>query len=73
MAEEGEGGGGGLLWWVIGGMIILVALWFASGAYKTADVRGLFLYPPAPIGPGGSYGPQVGEPNPNYQTNEQTR
>ena len=59
---------------VVGGMALLIFLWFASGAYKNADIRGLFIAPPAPLGPGGSYGPQVGNPNPNYtDSNEQTQ
>lgn len=44
-----------MLWMVLGVMAILVFLWFASGAYKNADIKGLFLAPPAPLGPGGSY------------------
>ncbi len=50
-----------LLLMVLGGMAILVFLWFASGAYKNADLRGVFLAPPTPLGPGGGYGPQIGQ------------
>jgi hypothetical protein len=39
---------------------VLTVLWFAMGARKAADVRGLFLHPPAPVGTGGSYGPTLG-------------
>jgi hypothetical protein len=55
-----------LLLTVIFFMVVLVGLWFYTGAYKNADLRGVFLAPPPPVGPGGAYGPQVGEPNPNY-------
>jgi hypothetical protein len=55
-----------MLWLVVGAMAILAGLWFASGAYKNADVRGLFISPPPPVGPGGSYGPQIGKPNPDF-------
>lgn len=47
---------------------ILVFLWFMSGAYKNADLRGVFLAPPAPLGPGGAYGPQIGQPSDSAQT-----
>ncbi len=60
-----------LLWWVVGVGAVLVGLWLASGAYKNADIGGLFIAPPPPVGPGGSYGPQIGEPNPNYEVNPQ--
>lgn len=59
MADEKEKGDPmQMLWLVLGVMVILIALWFASGAYKNADLKGIFLAPPAPIGPGGAYGPQ---------------
>jgi hypothetical protein len=51
-----------LLMLVVGGMAILIFLWFSSGAYKNADLKGIFLAPPAPLGPGGGYGPQIGHP-----------
>ncbi len=66
MADEPKGDPMQMLLAVLGIMAILVILWFASGAYKKADLRGLFLAPPPPVGPGGAYGPQVGKPNPNY-------
>lgn len=49
-----------LLWLVGAALGTLIFFWFASGAYKNADVKGLFLAPPVPVGPGGSYGPQIG-------------
>lgn len=54
---------------VIAGVVILVGLWFASGAYKNADLRGIFLAPPAPLGTGGAYGPQVGTTSQYYNSN----
>lgn len=67
MAEEEtkEGGtAGSAALSVLGFIAILVILWFANGGPKKADLRGLFLAPPAPVGPGNAYGPQVGQPNP---------
>jgi hypothetical protein len=49
---------------LIGGLLVLIALWFVDGGPQRADLRGIFLNPPAPVGPGGAYGPQVGEPAP---------
>jgi hypothetical protein len=47
----------------IGGILaVAIALWFVSGGPERADLRGIFLSPPAPIGTGDAYGPQVGEP-----------
>ncbi|HVU79975.1 MAG TPA: hypothetical protein VHD37_01270 [Candidatus Paceibacterota bacterium] len=65
MAEHGGGSEDPmqLLVMVLGAMALLVFFWFASGAYKNADLRGIFIAPPAPIGPGGSYGPQIGHPS----------
>jgi hypothetical protein len=45
-------------------LAILVILWFANGGPERADLRGMFLAPPAPMGPGNAYGPEVGQPNP---------
>lgn len=71
MAEEPKGSPLQLLYMVLGAMGILIFLWFASGAYKNADLKGIFLAPPAPLGPGGGYGPQIGKPNPNYTNSNQ--
>ena len=54
-----------MVWFVVGGLAILIALWWIQGGPERADLRGIFLSPPPPIGTGESYGPQVGEPNPN--------
>jgi hypothetical protein len=59
------------VWFIAAVFGALAFLWFASGAYKNADIKGLFIAPPPPVGPGGSYGPQIGKPNPNYPVNEQ--
>jgi hypothetical protein len=49
----------------IGGILVVaIALWFVSGGPERADLRGIFLSPPTPIGTGDAYGPQVGEPAP---------
>ena len=63
MADEPETSPFQLFWMVLGFMAILIGLWFASGAYKKADLRGIFLAPPAPLGPGNAYGPQIGQPS----------
>ena len=55
---------------ILGIIAILVVLWFANGGPKKADLRGMFIAPPAPVGPGNAYGPQVGRPNPAIRTNQ---
>lgn len=50
---------------ILGIIAILVILWFANGGPQRADLRGMFIAPPPPVGPGNAYGPQVGQPNPN--------
>ncbi|HEV7449401.1 MAG TPA: hypothetical protein VGP13_02590 [Candidatus Paceibacterota bacterium] len=52
---------------VLGVIALLIVLWFANGGPQKADLRGIFLAPPAPLGSGEAYGPQVGQPNPNIQ------
>ncbi len=47
--------------WLIGGLIILIGAWFFVGGPGMADLRGIFLSPPQPLGDGGAYGPQFGE------------
>jgi hypothetical protein len=56
---SGPGPMGDLLLFV-GFVVILVVLWFNSGGDKRADIRGIFIHPPAPIDQGGSYGPHIG-------------
>ena len=43
-----------------GALAILIALWYFAGGPGKADLRGLFLAPPAPLGTGEAYGPQFG-------------
>ncbi len=61
MADEKPAGPGpmGDLIFIVSIIGVLIVLWFAMGARKAADVRGLFLHPPAPVGAGGSYGPTL--------------
>jgi hypothetical protein len=61
MADEGGGGSGPLgdLLFIVVIIGILVVLWFAQGAHKAADLKGIFLHPPKPVGEGGAYGPQI--------------
>ena len=60
-----------------GALSVLIVLWYFAGGPGKADLRGLFLAPPQPLGSGDAYGPQLGatttpkveEPptfNPNY-------
>ena len=60
MADEG-GGGGPVedLFFILGVIVVLVVLWFATGGNKKADLRGIFLHPPQPVGTGGAYGPTL--------------
>ena len=65
MADENKGGGPGeMALFLFGGLVVLIALWFVNGGPQRADLKGIFLAPPAPLGTGGAYGPQVGEPAP---------
>ena len=41
----------------------LIVLWYYNGGPSRADLRGIFLAPPAPIGTGDAYGPQLPDPN----------
>ena len=50
---------------LLGIMAIIIFFWFATGAYKNTDLKGVFLTPPVPLGTGEAYGPQIGEPNQN--------
>ena len=66
MADEKKSGGGPveLALLLFGALAVLVVLWFVNGGPERADLKGLFLTPPAPLGTGESYGPQIGEPAP---------
>ena len=63
MADEKKSGGGPveLALFLFGGLAVLVVLWFVNGGPERADLKGKFLAPPAPLGTGESYGPQIGE------------
>jgi hypothetical protein len=69
MADENGGGVSDIemLIFVFGGFAVLVALWFWVGGPKHADLRGIFLNPPAPINNGNAYGPEI-KPLYNGQT-----
>jgi len=63
MAEEGKDGGsaGQNAFLFFGFLLLLVIVWIARGAATGAGLRGIFINPPAPVGPGGTYGPAVNE------------
>ncbi len=44
----------------LGFMAVLIALWYLAGGPGKADLKGLFLAPPAPLGNGQAYGPPFG-------------
>jgi hypothetical protein len=39
-------------------VVIIVILWYASGGASRADLRGILLSPPQPLGSGNSYNPE---------------
>jgi hypothetical protein len=39
------------------GFALLLILWWANGGPQRADLRGIFLQPPPPVGSGAAYGP----------------
>lgn len=63
MADEHSSGGHYEVLFFVGGiLLLLVLLWYHNGGPGKTDLRGLFLAPPAPLGSGNAYGPQVGKP-----------
>lgn len=58
--EQPQGGHYDILFFVGGILVVLVALWYYNGGPDKADLRGIFLAPPPPLGTGDAYGPQVG-------------
>ncbi len=42
----------------IGALALLIGLWYQNGGPERADLRGIFLAPPSPVGSGDAYGPQ---------------
>jgi hypothetical protein len=71
MADEKPEGSGPLsdAIFILGVIVVLIVLWFAQGAHKAADLEGIFLHPPAPVGQGGSYGPTIGTTSATLQQN----
>jgi hypothetical protein len=49
---------------LLGALAILVLLWYFAGGPGKADLRGLFLAPPTPLGTGEAYGPTFGDETP---------
>jgi len=49
--------------WFLGILAVLVVLWYFAGGPGKADLRGLFLAPPQPLGNGEAYGPQIDSNN----------
>jgi hypothetical protein len=49
-----------IVWFVVGILGVLIALWWVQGGPGKADLRGIFLAPPPPVGSGESYGPEFG-------------
>ena len=56
--EKGPGPMEDLLFF-LGFLALLVFAWVYTGHNKSADIRGLFIHPPAPVGAGGAYGPDI--------------
>lgn len=81
MADDEKPSGGPLsdLMLVVLGLVALIILWYANGGPQKADLRGIFLQPPAPLGTGEAYGPNFGSTTPaandpaypNYSTYSQ--
>jgi len=46
------------VWFVVLLLVGLVILWYASGGPSRADLRGILLSPPPPVGTGEAYQPQ---------------
>jgi hypothetical protein len=63
MADEPAGPGPlADLFFILAVIVVLALVWIAQGA-KYADLRGAFIHPPEPVGTGGAYGPQFGQPS----------
>ncbi len=73
MADENGGGTTDIdmLIFVFGGFAALVAIWYFTGGPSRADLRGIFLNPPAPIDNGNAYGPTI-TPKTNTNTTNTT-
>lgn len=64
MAEEKKEEGHPLemVFFVVAILGALIVLWYYNGGPDRADLRGIFLAPPAPLDSGDAYGPEVGNP-----------
>ncbi len=63
MADEKKDAGAGVMgdvWWFVGFLAILIGAWLYTGGVGRADLKGIFLAPPQPLGSGNAYGPQIG-------------
>ena len=49
-------------------VVIIVILWFAAGGPGKADMQGIFLAPPQPLGGGAAYGPGGPTTTPQFQS-----
>lgn len=56
------------LMFVVVGLVLLIILWYANGGPQKADLRGIFLAPPPPLGSGDAYGPSIVSPTTTDQT-----
>ena len=73
MADEKPTGGGPMsdLMFMVVGLVLLLVLWYANGGPQRADLRGIFLQPPAPLGTGQAYGPDVASSTTDYSNTNQ--
>lgn len=64
MADEPGGGEHPMTTvWILAALLGgLIVLWYVNGGPDRADLRGIFLAPPAPVGTGEAYGPQINAP-----------
>lgn len=55
------------LMFIVGIIVVLVVIWFATGGPSRADLRGIFVKPPAPLDTGDAYGPTIGNSSSTIQ------
>lgn len=69
MADEKKPAGSPyeILWFMLAVVGGLIFLWVWQGGPERADLRGIFLAPPPPLGTGEAYGPEFGTTT--YQQN----
>ena len=70
--EEAPKGGGPMsdLMFVVVGLVFLLVLWYANGGPQKADLRGIFLQPPPPVGAGNAYGPDFASSTVDYNNQQ---